>query len=728
MRKNLNIVMLTLLFLVGMVAQAFAVATITATPSNVPKGAYVNGPLDTGRGFVTNGDFSSATGWTVGANWAVGTGVATHTAGAATTLSYAFAVTAGVSYKLSYEVKTTTAGTVQPTIGTTAGVARAANGVYTETIVAGASDALGVTFTPIAAFDGSIDNVTVQPLLMNQDDNYFFQTIAITIGAAHIVTDTITLTVPAGMNVANIDGDYFYSDEVSVDVSNAGGGAPTLSVTSATSSQIVLTIATNPLAAGDIVYVMIPVVSDISPSSPTGEWLVAFTGGTEDITAGNGATVTYVNPGPTSVSAFTFAAPLSGVPDTTETDGEVWPAVGTAGHSAFPDFLQDLSANTVISANLPAYSLTYFENVANLNTNDVRYQYYAARDDTLSHVDENDTGVIQLFNYSPSSNYANEGFTGNQGFTVANLPEGDWYVYVVSDVTGDFPLGRSGRLTVRHWPQVDVLAWDRNASSTLISGSVNATDSANITLDSGRYVGYDGTVFGSTASTDVDIYVSVDDFDDNARVSLWRSTSSALTSADIQTSGTFPNLTVTGIGSTAVALVDTLWENSENQNGYIVWNLENLGTGTIIPAGSYTIYAVANDGKHQYIKPLQGFDSTNAPTFSGATTYTCYIKHSPNLTPNSLDEYNKGTDTGLNADVTIDQSQTDVVMLSWGKQGIDGDKDPDNACTIEFFIDYDTNADGLPDYASNDPSGLRTARFNNGNITYRNSPNNSKPG
>ena len=40
-----RLIFIILLLMIGMAGQVFAQATITPIPTNVPKGAYVNGPL-----------------------------------------------------------------------------------------------------------------------------------------------------------------------------------------------------------------------------------------------------------------------------------------------------------------------------------------------------------------------------------------------------------------------------------------------------------------------------------------------------------------------------------------------------------------------------------------------------------------------------------------------------------------------------------------------------------
>ncbi len=466
----------------------------------------------------------------------------------------------------------------------------------------------------------------------------------------------------------------------------------------------------NTFDSTDNMYAMFPVETAESPAAGTKEYIVDFIdatdNATDDLTTGSGPTITYVAPGPLAVGEVTFTGRMTGDNDSTLADGEIYPAVGNAAFNALPDYLVDSVGNTQVATTLPTEVTDNFDNADGDNTNDVVFRVYASQDSTLSHVDADDTGVVQMLTHTPSALTVNEGHTGNQGFTVANLTEGEWYFYVVSSITGDFPLGRSGKVTVTHWPQVDVLAWDYDASATLEAG-----DSSNMTIDSGLFVGINGVILPSVTPTDnVDFWVAVDDFDDDATVNLYYSTNSSYTVSDVTVSGADGNETITGLG-TSTLIVAGLKENNEDGNGFIKYNWENK-IANPLPAGTYTVYAVANDKKNQYVKPVMGYDNTNDPTFSGTTQLTISVKHSPDLVIDALAEYDLGVDSFQGvagaADVTIDQSQTDVVMLSWGKSGIEGDKDIDNACTIEFYIDYD-DTPALTDFGADDVTAIRTA-------------------
>ncbi len=114
---------------------------------------------------VTNGDFASdLTGWT-GSGWSWLTGGALHTAGATAPLSQSLAIVAGVTYRLSIGDVAGTAGTVTPSLGAVSGTPIAAGaGVVTQLLVAGATGTLALAFTPSSDFDGTMDDILVEPL------------------------------------------------------------------------------------------------------------------------------------------------------------------------------------------------------------------------------------------------------------------------------------------------------------------------------------------------------------------------------------------------------------------------------------------------------------------------------------------------------------------------------------------------------------------------------------
>jgi hypothetical protein len=111
-------------------------------------------------------DFSSDTGKWTGTNWSVSAGVDTHTAGAnALTFNNSglSSVPAnGHVYQVTFTANTTVIGTLTPSIGGVNGVAVGqVTGSLAQTQIISATGAGALTFTPSAAWTGTLDNISV---------------------------------------------------------------------------------------------------------------------------------------------------------------------------------------------------------------------------------------------------------------------------------------------------------------------------------------------------------------------------------------------------------------------------------------------------------------------------------------------------------------------------------------------------------------------------------------
>jgi hypothetical protein len=139
--------------------------TTPVTAPNQPVGLMLDKSqgLVLGSELVTNGDFSSATGWTVGAGWTISGGVATATTSPGT-LTQTIGITAGRTYSVSFTVSNVVGQFRIRLGGSTSNVnATLANGNYTYTLVAEAAN------TDIALLfgtggSGTVDNISVKLL------------------------------------------------------------------------------------------------------------------------------------------------------------------------------------------------------------------------------------------------------------------------------------------------------------------------------------------------------------------------------------------------------------------------------------------------------------------------------------------------------------------------------------------------------------------------------------
>ena len=125
-------------------------------------GIYEWEPLLTATELVTNGDMSSATGWTQGNGWTIGAGTATAVASMSSDLSTSITMTQASWFVLEFDY-TRSAGTLQPKIGMTSlgSALSAASAHVAQVFYTGTSP---LKFTKDATFAGTVDNVSVKQL------------------------------------------------------------------------------------------------------------------------------------------------------------------------------------------------------------------------------------------------------------------------------------------------------------------------------------------------------------------------------------------------------------------------------------------------------------------------------------------------------------------------------------------------------------------------------------
>lgn len=128
-------------------------------PTQLIPGAY------TPTNLVTNGTFTgAATSWTLGAGWAYGTNNIAHTPGSTATAAQDVTVVSGRLYRLTFTL-TGSAGTVTPALGAATGAAATgAAATYVQYLVAAASGAVSLAFTPHTDFDGTLDSVVLEDM------------------------------------------------------------------------------------------------------------------------------------------------------------------------------------------------------------------------------------------------------------------------------------------------------------------------------------------------------------------------------------------------------------------------------------------------------------------------------------------------------------------------------------------------------------------------------------
>jgi hypothetical protein len=279
------------------------------------------------------------------------------------------------------------------------------------------------------------------------------------------------------------------------------------------------------------------------------------------------------------------------------------------------------------------------------------------------------------------------------------LAAGNWFIYVSTDKTGDYFLGRSGRLNVRHAPGFLAAAWDGDqtgdfSSNSIVENTVDAAstdDAYSITLDSGQLFSRTGvqsanevTVSGAAADykTNVDLaFVAVDYDNPTADVAIFVSTNSGLTADNLTTSGS----SITGLtGARMVSRSDTLTLGARRHNFKPEDKISVLGTDTtFVAAGSYTVYFCAFDGTNKTVE--KAFDLNSSLT---KTTLSLTVKHSPkmNVDPEAFDSGSANRLT-VNTGATNSTGKPQrTLRISWEQNGLEGVKSVEVTPTIDLYF------------------------------------------
>lgn len=134
----------------------------------------INGVL--GPELCVNGDFSSATGWGLGAGWTIAGGKAAITNSAATnSVSQAVAIP-GKLYQVTFEIISVVANGFRPHCGGNFGTTRNAPGTYTEVVLCGATTTAGVGAS-LAGTTGELDNISIKEISdTSAVGDYFYNT------------------------------------------------------------------------------------------------------------------------------------------------------------------------------------------------------------------------------------------------------------------------------------------------------------------------------------------------------------------------------------------------------------------------------------------------------------------------------------------------------------------------------------------------------------------------
>ncbi|HIG53434.1 MAG TPA: hypothetical protein EYQ18_05505, partial [Candidatus Handelsmanbacteria bacterium] len=196
--------------------------------------------------------------------------------------------------------------------------------------------------------------------------------------------------------------------------------------------------------------------------------------------------------------------------------------------------------------------------------------------------------------------------------------DSNYYIYIIGDdgVNPAVFAVSSGALRVRHIPIVRSVA-----------------PVAADTVDTGEYSNL-------AKANPYKLKFTVVDYDDNAQMRLFLSTSSSLAATAVTVTGTFPNQALALAGATEIQLSDTL-RTDEDIDFYFDVTAQGSARDSVIVQGNYFIYAVAAD----------------EDTFAlGVSSNSLAIRHSPAF---------EFTAPLTDVNISLDPSQQDRFTIEW---------------------------------------------------------------
>jgi len=479
--------------------------------------------------------------------------------------------------------------------------------------------------------------------------NPFWQHLVITLSRNPSADNTITVNLPDGVSIADVDGDGQVDDEVSVDSESAAGTGYS-ETSGTTASQILLRSPTGGQAGP--VHVQFPIRTPTSPTaSGTVYGQISFANGQENTIPAGTLTLTYVEPRNLSLIPFTRLFVESAADTTTNLQGDGYPAAPSPAFTApLPDLVSDQRGSRGSSALSLAGVLFGDGN----DGNDATYSFWFSTRDTLSHVDTT-VAIPARDRTTGKLARVNEGSDAAIAFDVSALEDTTYFLYMSSNLTGDFPLVRSRGILVRHLPVV-------------LSVGRFQSDDADF-LDSGLFLDFDTGQSGrpGQARRRVDLVFQVVDYDDSASVRLFYAAADTLDTTFVQTSGTSPSRALSGLQNATD--IDSTAGLREGRDSTLTWQIVTDDT-TFAATGDYYIYAVVTDGKNIGI---------------GRSAHTYRVRHSPLL---DLDVRQSRT---LNTGGTKPER---YYAITWNQDsGRDGDVALADSATIALY--YSTS-DSFP--------------------------------
>ncbi|HIL11086.1 MAG TPA: hypothetical protein EYG11_20510, partial [Candidatus Latescibacteria bacterium] len=471
--------------------------------------------------------------------------------------------------------------------------------------------------------------------------NPYWQHLVISLTRNPSAGNTITINLPVGITVADTDGDGDWADEVALDDSSSTGSGYN-SANGTSQSQIVLQSLTGGVSGK--LHVHYPIITPTNSAlSSTVYGQISFSNTNELAIPAGSLVLSLVESHNLSLTTFSQLFIESAADTTTNAQGDAYPDLAAEVFAlALPDLVSDLRGNLLSNA-LTAAGVPFADGS---NSNDVQYAFWFSLRDTLAQVDTS-VAVLALDRTTLQAAQADEKSLISLAFDVSSLLDTTYYLYMTSNLTGNFPLMRSRGILVQHKPVV------------LSVGDFKSNDADF--LDSGFLLDFDKgqASLVDSAKSSVVLAFNVVDYDDSASVRLFYATADTLDTTFVTTTGTVPDRVLSGL--TNATFVDSITSLQEGKDSALNWQVAVNDTN-FVARGDYYIYAVITDGTDLGIK---------------RSSHTYNVRHSPFLAFDSRRDQNLNTG-GTDPDR--------YYAITWNSDsGKDGDRALGDSASIALY-------------------------------------------